>query len=305
MGQMYLQGFEGGRATSAAIHKLGVLTLFLLPLAAQEPEYEVPEDADRVEIYRTVDNHNLRVWIYEPEGHNRSAKAPAIVSIFGGGFRGGHPGRRAAELARYLAKRGIVGIVPDYRVRNRHGVDATECVVDAKAVVRWVRANAQDLGVDPDRVAAGGGSAGGYLAAATATIPGYDAPDTDLSASAIPNALALHCPPVIVPWDEMEGERLERVRDIIGAPFESMSPYHHLTKDLPPTIIFQTTEDPIVDYNTVERFCEKAKNLGAQCDVVLYEAATHCPAGEDATDSLRRTAAFFASLGWIEVSSEE
>ena len=135
------------------------------------------------------------------------------------------------------------------------------------------------------------------MAAATATLPTTTPPDADLSVSPIPNALALYCPAVIVPWDEVEGERLERVRDIIGVPFESMSPYHHLTKNLPPTIIFQTTEDPIVDFNTVERFCQKAKNLGAQCDVVLYRAATHCVVDDNATDSLRRTAAFFASLG--------
>ena len=68
MGQMYLQGFELRRVTSAAIQKLVVLPLFLLPLAAQQPEYEVPQDADRVEIYRTVGDHQLRVWIYEPGG---------------------------------------------------------------------------------------------------------------------------------------------------------------------------------------------------------------------------------------------
>jgi len=44
-----------------------LLTFLVLPLAAQQAEYEVPDDADRIEIYRTGDNHKLRLWIYEPE----------------------------------------------------------------------------------------------------------------------------------------------------------------------------------------------------------------------------------------------
>ena len=284
----------------AMVRALLAVTFLVLPLAAQQAEYEVPDDADRVEIYRTVDNHDLRVWIYEPEGHSRSAKAPAIVSFFGGGWRGGHPGRAGADQARYLAERGIVGIVPDYRVRDRHGVRAKDSVIDAKAAMRWVRAHAQDLGIDPNRVAAGGGSAGGHLAAATATLPDHDAPDAT-PVSPVPDALVLSCPAVIVPWAPMESKRLEVARENMGAPFESMSPYHHVEKDLPPTIIFQKTNDAIVDYNTVETFCEKAQSLGARCEVVLYQGeGRHCPIGEDRADSFRRMDAFFASLGWLD-----
>jgi acetyl esterase/lipase len=72
----------------------------------------------------------------------------------------------------------MVAIVADYRVKTRQNAKPADCVSDAKACVRWVRANAKRLGIDPQRIAVGGGSAGGHLAASTATLPGLD-PATD------------------------------------------------------------------------------------------------------------------------------
>ena len=69
---------------------------------------------------------------------------------------------------------GMVGMVADYRVSSRHKTTPFDCVKDAKSAVRWARRNAERLGIDPDRLAVGGGSAGGHLAAATATVDGLN-----------------------------------------------------------------------------------------------------------------------------------
>ena len=67
----------------------------------------------------------------------------------------------------------MIAITADYRVKSRQRVQVVECVKDAKAAMAWVRENAQRLGIDPDKVPASGGSAGGHLAACTGTISGF------------------------------------------------------------------------------------------------------------------------------------
>ena len=131
----------------------------MFPAHAQRPGYP-PELPDaRAEVYRSTENGDLKAWIFEPTGHRGQDKRPAIVFFFGGGWNGGSPGQFRTQAA-YLAERGMVAILVDYRVRSRQGTLANVAVSDARAAIRWVRANAGRLGVDPDRIAASGGSAG-------------------------------------------------------------------------------------------------------------------------------------------------
>jgi acetyl esterase/lipase len=74
----------------------------------------------------------------------------------------------------------MVAMVADYRVKSRNNVTANKCVADAKSAIRWVREHASELGVDPNKIAAGGGSAGGHLAAATATLSKFDEANENL-----------------------------------------------------------------------------------------------------------------------------
>ena len=96
--------------------------------------------------------------------------------------------------AEHLASRGMVAARADYRVKSRQGVTPDKCVEDAKSAVRWLRANAAKLGIDPDRIVAAGGSAGGHIAACTALTDGLDAEGEDRSISSKPNALVLFNP---------------------------------------------------------------------------------------------------------------
>ena len=228
--------------------------------------------------------------------------------FFGGGWRSGNA-RRFAPHCEYLAKRGMVAMTADYRVRNRHGVNATKCVADAKSAVRWVRQNAKRLGVDPNRIAAGGGSAGGHLAAATATLPGHDDPADDRSVSARPNALALFNPVTIVApvpsKRALTAERLAHLMDRMGDEPESMSPYHHVKPDMPPAIIFHGKADTLVAYETAELFAEKMKQKGNRAELVGYEGQKHGFFNYSRNrkafhDTVRRMDEFFCTLGYLQ-----
>ena len=106
-----------------------------------------------VEVYKVVDDAQLEMFIFAPPDHQPSDRRPAIVFFFGGGWTNGSPGQ-FAEHCKHLAARGMVAMTAEYRVRSRHGVLADSCVRDAKSAIRWVRANAKRLGVDPDKQSA-------------------------------------------------------------------------------------------------------------------------------------------------------
>ncbi len=290
--------------------RYAITTFLLLVVASAQQQSNYPPNMPeaRVETYKTIEGTDLKVWIFEPEGHQASDKRPAIVFFFGGGWRGGTPSQFHNQ-AKHLAARGMVAMSADYRVLSRQGVKAHKCVEDAKAAVRWARANAGRLGIDPNRIAAGGGSAGGHLAAATATLPGHDDPAGDSSISPRPNALALFNPATVltgVPGKyEIDPERAADRAERMGAEPESMSPYHHVKPGQPPTIIFHSRADTTVPYKTAQIYMEKAKAAGNRCELVGYEGETHGffnhgrGDGSSYTDTVRRMDEFFVSLGWL------
>ena len=124
--------------------------------------------------YKEASGAKLFLHVFTPEGHKATDARPAIVFFFGGGWNGGTP-KQFEPHCQYLAQRGMVAITAEYRVKSRNKTSPFECVADGKSAVRFVRANAAKLGVDPKRVAAGGGSAGGHVAAATGNCPELEA----------------------------------------------------------------------------------------------------------------------------------
>ena len=232
-------------------------------------------------VYKTVGDVQLKMWVYSPENHqHNSDRRPAIVFFFGGGWKAGSPAQFESHC-RYLASRGLVAATADYRVASRHGVKADVCVEDAKSAVRWLRANAATLGIDPQRIAAAGGSAGGHTACCTALIPGFDAESEDPRISSTPNALALFNPAVMIaPLDGFATSGLtdETFADIAsrtGVAAELISPIHHVRSNLPPTIIFHGIDDPTVPFSTVAEFTSRMVAAGNRCELKGFAKAAH------------------------------
>ncbi len=255
------------------------LPIFLL-LATILARGQMPlsEAASVVEVYKKVDGIDLKAWIFNPASIQPGDQRPAIVFFFGGGWRHGKP-EQFLRHCEYLASRGMVAMTVDYRVLNRHGVKAKKCVADAKSAIRWVRQHAVRLGVDPAKIMAAGGSAGGHLAATTALIPGYDEPSDELTISAMPNALALFNPALVLA--NIEGTyqipkaRSEQLLDRMGADPRSLSPYHHVVEGTCPTIIFHGNADTTVDFKTAALFDQAMDQAGNQCRLVEYEGMGH------------------------------
>lgn len=255
----------------------------------------------RVETYRKAGDVELKIWIFEPEG-GRAKPRPAIVFFFGGGWSSGSPGQFEPQ-GRHFARRGMVAAVADYRVASRHGVKPADCVADAKACIRWLRANAARLGVDPARIAAGGGSAGGHLAAATALLPGFEAPGEDTAVSSKPDALVLFNPALVLA--PMPGVDLERFGDRLGADRlgcdpEAISPAHHVVKGAPPTLILHGRADTTVPFATVQKFADLMTGAGNRCDLTGYDGEPHgFFNARKARETLQAADDFLVSLGYL------
>ncbi|MCI0350301.1 MAG: alpha/beta hydrolase [Acidobacteriales bacterium] len=167
----------------------GLLVLDSQPATAQKKSAK-PAPTRSV-IYKEVGDVKLMLHIFEPAGHKKSDKRPAVVFFHGGAFKGGSP-NQFYWMSEYLASRGMVATSAQYRLSVKS--DASVCITDGKSAIRWMRAHAKELGVDPNRIAAGGGSAGGTLAAATDVLKGLDEKSEDLSVSSRPNLLILFNP---------------------------------------------------------------------------------------------------------------
>lgn len=231
--------------------------------------------------YKTVGDVDLQLWLYQPVDHKADTdRRPAVVFFFGGGWKAGTPAQFEAHC-QYLASRGIVAATADYRVATRHGCKADACVEDAKSAVRWLRQNSAQLGIDPDRICAAGGSAGGHTACCTAVIDGFEAANEDHNVSSKPNALALFNPAVqIAPLEgfEVDDVLVEKFPDIAsrtGVPPEQLSPIHHVSENLPPTIIFHGEADDTVPFTTVQEYTRRVTSAGSRCELHGFAGAPH------------------------------
>ncbi len=271
-----------------------VLSLLAAPLLAQ-PAYPPAFKDARVETYGKVGTTDLRLWIFGES--DPASRKPAIVFFFGGGWNSGTPAQFEKQ-ARHFASRGMVAILADYRVRSRHGVPAVECVRDAKSALAWVRQNAPRLGVDPRRIAASGGSAGGHLAACTGTVGGFGSDER-------PNALILFNPACalapIEGWQPGSGMADLGARRL-GVEAREISPAHHVGPHTPPTLILHGKADATVPYASAVAFEAAMKKAARPCKLVGYDGAGHgfFNAGEHFRSTLAEADAFLVTLGWIK-----
>jgi acetyl esterase/lipase len=249
-------------------------------------------------VYKTVGDVKLNLYVFKPADWKAGDKRPAVVFFFGGGWANGSPGVFERQC-RHFAERGMVAITADYRVKSRHGVTPIECVADAKSAVRWVRAHAAELGVDPTHIAAGGGSAGGHIAACAGVVPGLDEKGEDASVSSKPDALLLFNP--AIDSGLLEKRLGERAAEIL--------PARHVKAGDPPTFIAHGKADTTVPYAGVEAFAHIMKKAGNRCDLVGYDGQGHGffnyrpredGGGEMYRDTLAKADAFLVSLAYLK-----
>ena len=244
--------------------------------------------------YKTVGDRELKIHVHYPPGWKASDARPAIIFFFGGGWTGGKI-EQFQPQAEYFATRGLVAARADYRVKSRDGVTPDKCVEDARSAVRWVRRNAKELGIDPQKLIASGGSAGGHLAASMMIAKSVETEGDDLSISTIPQALVLFNP--VLSFDhELIIDRINGDKELA----RKISPTLHLDKNSPPALILFGTKDKLKVFG--DEYWKKAESLGVRADKYLAEGQGHGFFNNSPWRERTLIAAdkFLASLGFLK-----
>ncbi|WP_197441847.1 alpha/beta hydrolase [Thalassoglobus polymorphus] len=241
----------------------------LTPIAAKlEPS--------RFETYKTVEDRELRLHIFEPEELKKSDQRPVFLVIHGGGWTGGNP-RSFYPMADHFAQRGMLAISLEYRFMNRkQGTTVFDCVEDARDAVRYLRKNAERLKIDPNRIVVAGASAGGHLALSTSMFDTlmpdrFNKNEPEEKTSSRANALVLLYP-VIDTSEEGYGQKK------IGERWRELSPVHsikELKSDMPPTILFHGTGDTVTPYAGAAEFHRLMEEKGNQCELISHQNGVH------------------------------
>lgn len=253
--------------------------------------------AAETRVYKQAGDRALKLFLDKPADWKPTDRRPAIVFFFGGGWVGGTP-EQFRPQSEYLAARGMVGIRVEYRTLAKgDSGPPTICCADAKSALRFVRRQAAELGVDPQRIAAAGGSAGGHLAAVTALVSGLDDPQDDVKVSCRPQALVLFNPVFNNGPGQWGHAR-------VGDRYREFSPAHNISTAAPPALVFLGEADRLIPVSVVRDFEAGMKKAGVRCELRLYPGAGHGFFNREPHLSLTLVEAdrFLASLGWIQGS---
>ena len=268
------------------------LTLIAILLMVNTVFSEIVPDV--TQVYKRIGDVELNIYIFSPPNTQPGDQHPAIVFFYGGGWSREHPDQFFRH-SKYLAERGMVACCADYRVKEKHGTTPQECVKDGKSAMRWVRSHASELGIDADRIAASGGSAGGHVAAATATIDGFNELGEDTTVSERPNAPGAVSIRFLTTAPDGWGH--ERVK----AYWREFSPAHHIDSTTPPAVVFLGTADKVVPVSIAERFKKTMEDAGVRCDLHLYEGLGHgFYLDAKYNETLLEMDRFLTSLGYLE-----
>lgn len=226
--------------------------------------------------------------LYLPKG--RTKAKPAIMFIHGGAWKSGKRGDMKFYCVKF-AEKGYITSTVTYRLIREAPFPAA--VHDVKCAVRWLRANAGKYKIDAEHIVVSGNSAGGHLS----MMIGYS-DDPSLEGSGGNNGVSSKVCAVVnfygptdlttdfakkqgVVEEFMGGKTFEEAPDI----YKSASPLFHLTRNDPPTLIFQGTIDSTVPVVQADRLAEKLKELGID---YVYERYDGWPHAMDLAEAVNR-----------------
>lgn len=277
-----------------------------LPTTAHLSQNRAP-DEPVAETYREIDGKSLKAYIFAPRAMGKSR--PAVLLFHGGAWTLGEASWMFGR-AREFAAQGLVAISIEYRLsepaRKPPRITPADAVADTVAAVTWTRRQAQKWGIDTNRIAGYGWSAGGHLVAAAALLPTVQG--KKVARNARPNALLLYSPALQVAQDSYFSGLMGRKEDPAR-----YSPSKFISRSLPPTLILQGEEDTIVHTSDARSFRDAAVQAGARCELQVYPGVGHLLTRNlkvqykdfdadpnDAADAHRREDDFLKSLGYLK-----
>lgn len=232
------------------------------------------KDASEIKTYKTVDGITLNAHIFFPENHDKSQAKPAHLLFHGGGWAIGLP-EWSYDAAKSSAEEGRVAIAFDYRLRNIHGTNVKASVSDVLTAIAWVRENANELGIDQNKILADGFSAGAHLALVSGMIENPEDFGVSSKYSSKPDVIILGS----CPYD-IEG------RDVYDINYDTktISPLYLIEENLPPILAFHAENDDLVDFSEFEKFRDAIQKTSNSFTSRSYAGVGHFFEGSSQND---------------------
>lgn len=219
--------------------------------------------------------------LFLPKSPATDDPLPVMLYIHGGGWRKADRTLRH-RCAAYLAERGIAGFSIDYRLSTEASYPAQ--LHDCKAAVRWLRANAKRLNIDPNRVGVCGGSAGGHLAALTATTG--DIPELEGDGGHRGLSTKIQAGVLFYGVYDMEAASKAKMKGLVRLflggsikelpeVYKEASPIQHVNADTPPCLVLYGDKDTHVIIEGSDRFVESLQNAGVETQLVVERGRAH------------------------------
>jgi acetyl esterase/lipase len=243
-------------------------------LSAQPP---LPTERDVT--YCTLDGVELKMDIYRPQGS--AAPTPALLYVHGGGWTGGdkRSGKGIRDIPELLARGYLVAAV-NYRLAPRYKFPAM--IEDVKCAVRFLRANAERFSINPEKIGAWGGSAGGHLVALLGTsdaTAGWDVGQYLEQSSRVQAVVDMYGPTDLTVLFEGANPRLmEQVfgtSDRNSETLQKASPVNWVSLDDPPFLILHGERDPLVPVSQSQLLYEKLQAACVPATFVIVKNAGH------------------------------
>ncbi len=230
--------------------------------------------------YPTPSGPAEQLNVYLPDGPVPSAGRPVLIAIHGGGWRKLNKDGYGQRIASAFVRLGYVVIAPNYELSAPGRPSWPVNLEDVQAVVGWVRTHVGELGIDPDRVAAIGESAGANLAALLGTEPGQD-PLSNVSTQV--NAVIAFSTPTnlsVLPT-ESHWAGLAAHQFLGGSPqqipvsYAAASPIDHVSPSDSPMLLVHGTRDPLIPVSQSTTMAAALTAAGVPNELILV------PGGHD------------------------
>lgn len=231
-------------------------------------------------VYTQGNGTPQRLDLYLPSNAAGTGR-PGIVFVHGGGWVGGSK-NDFADWARYYAAQGYVCASIDYRLAPAHAWPAQ--IDDTQASVRWMRKWAPFLGLNPSRIAAIGGSAGGHLVLFLGSTDTFNDVDPELRgySSRVSMVVDYYGPTDFGQPKEWDPLIWNLITSMVGSPpsqgfqkYRQASPITHVTPDDRPTLIFHGAMDTIVPVSQSRRHYQRLIQQGVIAEYVEFPTEGH------------------------------
>src|SRR5215467_7376964 len=261
MSEISRRGFIGAAVAGSAVPALSAAAT------------QIPEPAQsKVTVEKDVSfgkggDMDLKLDIYRPPA-GVTAKQMATIHFHGGGFTRGNK-ESLAERIKPFAARGYVAIAAQYRLAGQAGYPAL--IHDAKAAIRWVRANAKSLGIDPQRIGVVGYSAGGYHAlftAGTGERPEFEGSGGNAGVSTKVAVCLAYYPATNIP-----ASMLPAGSDAAAQKAANSTTY--IAAGYPPIVIFHGMKDTTIPIESSKRLVQQFQEVQVPVEFHAFEGVPH------------------------------